>query len=321
MKNLPADFSEHKFHTGEIHLNYAEGPENGPPLVLIPGQAVSWRNYDPVLGLLSEKFHVFAVDVRGHGKSDWTPGQYTFNNIGADMSAFLRSVVRQPAYLSGNSSGGLISLWLAANQPDWVKAIVLEDPPLFSAEWPRIKKEHVYSVLAGLVEIIEAINQSDDIETLSAALRKVERPLEGTSRTRKFPGWLTSLLARIIRNNQKRGQLNQIPWYLPGKFKLLFEILTTFDPDFSRAWLDGRIYEGLNHEDALKRTTCPTLLLHADWFRHEKFGLVGAMDDDDANHARSLLPSLAYKRVRSPHVMHSALPEAFAREVTGFFLL
>src|SRR3546814_18097235 len=43
------------------------------------------------------------------------------------------------AFVSGNSAGGLLAAWLAANRPDAVRSVVLEDPPLFGSEYPEIK--------------------------------------------------------------------------------------------------------------------------------------------------------------------------------------
>ncbi len=318
-KNQSSAFEEKKLYTGEININYAAGPKNGPPLVLVPGQTVSWGNYEKVLEPLSKNFRVFAVDVRGHGKSDWTPGSYSFETIGKDMAAFLKKVVRRPAFISGHSSGGLIALWLAANRPESVQGIILEDTPLFSAEWPRIKEEHVYHVLTDLVEVMETMNQLGDVRSLSEALQKIERPIEGRSKTKRFPGWLTRMIAGIIRKHQRKGIRGKISRrYLPKKINLLLEILTTFDSDFAKAWVEGRIYEGLDHEDALTRAKCPALLLHASWFRHEKFGLVGAMDDDDVKKALSLMPQCIYKKIDSPHVIHTANPQIFVQEIEQF---
>ena len=95
--------------------------------------------------------------------------------------------------------------------------------------------------------------------------------------------------------------------------------ISLFDPDFSRSWVDGRIYEGLDHGDALSRVECPVLLIHADWFRSEK-GLVGAMDDDDAKHALELVPHAEYVRLNTRHVTHSAEPIRFVELVKGFAL-
>ena len=85
-----------------------------PPLLLIPGQSESWWGYEAAMGLLADHFHVHAVDLRGQGRSSRTPGRYTLDNIGNDLVRFLDGVVGRPAYVSGLSSGGLVSAWLSA---------------------------------------------------------------------------------------------------------------------------------------------------------------------------------------------------------------
>lgn len=48
-------------------LNYGEGPSNGKtPLLLIHGQAMSWKDYAKVLPALSEYYYVYAIDCHGH---------------------------------------------------------------------------------------------------------------------------------------------------------------------------------------------------------------------------------------------------------------
>ena len=95
-------------------------------------------------------------------------------------------------------------------------------------------------------------------------------------------------------------------------------MLVDFDADFSQAWVDGRIYEGLDHADALRRATCPMILLHANWVRHPDYGLVGAMDDDDAAFARELVPKMLFKRIDSEHVIHSHNPDLFMNVIEEF---
>ncbi|MFC1910886.1 alpha/beta fold hydrolase [Chloroflexota bacterium] len=104
------DYIEESINIGAVNLHYVEGPQNGLPLVLIPGQGLSLDSYQRSILLITKHFQVFAVDIRGHGKSSWTPGQYNFNNMGKDIELFLKKVVKQPAIISGNSSGGLIAL-------------------------------------------------------------------------------------------------------------------------------------------------------------------------------------------------------------------
>jgi ABC-type nitrate/sulfonate/bicarbonate transport system substrate-binding protein len=65
---------------------------------------------------------------------------------------------------------------------------------------------------------------------------------------------------------------------VPFSLRLFIKNLSQFDPDFARAFVDGRFYEGINHEEALKKVQCPMLLLHAIWSRHPEYGLVGAKE-------------------------------------------
>ncbi len=103
-------FLENQFDTGKFKVNYVEGLNNGEPLIIMPGQAGTWQLYEKVLEPLSKTFKVYAVDVRGHGKSTWTLGEYNFNIIGGDFASFVEEVVQKSAIISGNSSGGLIAL-------------------------------------------------------------------------------------------------------------------------------------------------------------------------------------------------------------------
>ena len=64
--------------------------------------------------LLAQRFQVYAVDLRGRGRSTRTPGRYTLDNMGNDLVRFLDLVVGRPAIVSGNSSGGVLAAWLSA---------------------------------------------------------------------------------------------------------------------------------------------------------------------------------------------------------------
>ena len=125
----------------EVTLNYVMGPDNGLPLLLIPGQMESWQGYKCVLPELSKRFHVFVPDLRGHGKSTRTPGHYSYNICGDDLKHFIQEVIRKPTLVAGLSSGGVLAIWLGANEPENVLAVISEDPPIFSSIWPRIQDE------------------------------------------------------------------------------------------------------------------------------------------------------------------------------------
>ena len=73
---------------GDATLNYAEGPDNGPALVLVHGQGMQWEDYARVLPDLAKRYHVFAVDCFGHGESSHDPALYSCEAIGQAVKAF-----------------------------------------------------------------------------------------------------------------------------------------------------------------------------------------------------------------------------------------
>ena len=51
-----------------LTINYAE-VGSGDPLVMLHGAGQRWQSWSQEIGLLSHRWHVFAPDARGYGKS------------------------------------------------------------------------------------------------------------------------------------------------------------------------------------------------------------------------------------------------------------
>ena len=108
-------FPERLVDLGEVELNYARaGDRSSPALLLVPGQTESWWGYEAAMPRLAEHLEVFAVDLRGQGRSTRTPGRYTLDNMGNDLVRFIDVVIGRPTVVSGLSSGGVLSAWLSA---------------------------------------------------------------------------------------------------------------------------------------------------------------------------------------------------------------
>ncbi|MDO8963623.1 MAG: alpha/beta hydrolase [Coriobacteriia bacterium] len=300
-----------------ITIHYVEGPRRGPTLLLIPGQSMIWDSYARALPLLVEHFHVVAVDVRGHGTSSWTPGEYDFPTMGADAAALLDEVAQGPAIISGNSSGGLIAMWVAANRPDLVAGIVMEDAPVFSSEWPRLRDDcYVYQVFEQVSRCLARPGKRD----LAGFFAGLKVPVERGQRLWVLPRWLMEPLgwAAGVHEVLKPGEPVDLV-FLPSTMRLLVRSLTSYDPQFSIAFLDGSACRDFDHAETLSRLCCPTMFLHADWFRVGGDGmLVGSADDADISRMRELVPALRYVRMRSGHMIHFYKPQDYVRELRSF---
>lgn len=133
---VPHRFAEQLVDLGEIRMNYVvEGDPADPALLLVSPHVGSWWGYEPAIALLSKHFQVFAVDLRGQGRSTWTPGRYTLDNCGNDLVRFIDLVIGRPTVVAGSSAGGVIATWLAAfAKPGQLRGVILEDPPLFATQ-------------------------------------------------------------------------------------------------------------------------------------------------------------------------------------------
>lgn len=119
----------HFFYSGRLKLQFWDyGQEGKPSLVLVHGGLDHARNWDWVARSLREHYHVYALDLRGHGNSGWAFGaMYNIAEHVLDLSALLDIIDDFPVRLIGHSLGGVIVLHYAGVYPERVhKAISIE---------------------------------------------------------------------------------------------------------------------------------------------------------------------------------------------------
>ncbi len=152
---------ESRLEIGDRHINYVEGPNSGPPLLLIHGISGRWQDWDSVSDAFATDWHVFSVDLRGHGKSSWTSEGYHWRYYAYDQIEFIERVIGDPAFVIGHSLGASTALGLNAERPDLVRAAVYEDPPLFvHRRWEGNQFRNGFSAT---LEVLEA---NPDLQTL-----------------------------------------------------------------------------------------------------------------------------------------------------------
>jgi pimeloyl-ACP methyl ester carboxylesterase len=98
---------------------------SGDPLVLMHGGLVDARFFEPNLGELAERFHVYRPERRGHGHTPDVPGPITYQLMAEDTIGFLEAVVGEPADLVGHSDGAFVAMLVAMQRPELVKRLVL----------------------------------------------------------------------------------------------------------------------------------------------------------------------------------------------------
>jgi pimeloyl-ACP methyl ester carboxylesterase len=84
--------------------------------------------WDWTAPLLAERHHVVALDLRGHGGSDWVESaSYQTADYAGDVRALLSVLGYQSTVVIGHSLGGSVGLSFAALHPEQVDALVIAD--------------------------------------------------------------------------------------------------------------------------------------------------------------------------------------------------
>ena len=101
-----------------------------PDIVFIHATGFNARTYRTLLAPLGDRFHVLALDMRGHGLTTLparTFGYTSWRRHRDDLIAVLEHF-NAPVTLAGHSMGGIISLLTAGARTDLVCGLALIDP-------------------------------------------------------------------------------------------------------------------------------------------------------------------------------------------------
>jgi len=291
---VPHAVAERLVDLGEVEMNYATlGADGSPALLLIPGQTESWWGYEAVMAPLAEHFQVFAVDLRGQGRSTRTPGRYTLDNMGNDLVRFIDAVIGRPTIVSGLSSGGVLSAWLSAYaKPGQVTAAIYEDPPLFTSQVRP---------------------------ALGPGIRQCIGPIFDLWSTYLGDQWSIGAWDAM-----REGAAQRLPEHL--RFIPVPEEppqnLKEYDPEWARSFWSGSVAASCDHERLLRSVKVSSVLLtHHMRISDDASGfLLGAMSDQQAQRVQALLAAadvaVDYRSFPEVgHSMHGDRPELYVETV------
>lgn len=219
-------FTDHTIDTGEVEIAYSIGPDNGPTLLLLHGLTDRRDAFPTVIDTLDEMHRVVAIDQRGHGYSGRTPGHYSNDDHARDIRYILENVCQSPTVVWGHSMGGANAIAMAADPPEQLKALILEDPAIFGrARSTRAGGAPVNSPFGASLELIEA---GISAEEMASRIAESE------------PG--------------------MPDYYAPWKAERLAQI----DPEILRDVVAGRRRGVQDPKESLAKIDCPVLLMQAD---------------------------------------------------------
>jgi pimeloyl-ACP methyl ester carboxylesterase len=121
--------AEGRLRVDECDIAWARwaGP-SAIPIVLVHGAGANMGWWDGVIAELVPELTVVAVDLSGHGDSDWR-GEYSGEEWAKEVGAVVDAVGCGRAILVGHSLGGRVAIVTAARYPGLVRELVLVDSP------------------------------------------------------------------------------------------------------------------------------------------------------------------------------------------------
>jgi len=288
---VPHGYPEQTVDLGEIEMNYAvTGPEQAPALLLIPGQTESWWGYEKVMPLLEKDFRVYAVDLRGQGRSSRTPGRYTIDNIGNDLLRFVQTAIGKATIVAGLSSGGVLACWLAAYAPPGlIRGAYCEDAPIFSSEVTPACGPSIRQVAYSILFALRAKYLGDQWSV---------------------GDWKGMVAAAAVALPEAMAHLAPKGDEPPQNFK-------EYDPEWARAFLSGTATINCDHAQMLRKVKVPVLFTHH--FRKVNPGdgtLMGSVSDLQVDQARRLIEAAGqrfeyHSYPEASHFLHAENPALY----------
>ena len=270
---------EQFYDAGQIQINYATGPANGKPLLLLHGVTSNWQSFLPIIPALCQHYKILAMDLRGHGMSGKIKGGYALTEYSADVVQFVQTTLGEPTIILGHSFGALIAIYLAARLPQHIRGIILLDPPLIYRTMAL--KNSPWEVDR---EAYQWFSTAHDIIRSSKSASEIDNSLQSM-----FPSWPA------------------------GNRSALADRLSQMDPDVLGMLLNHQHMEGYDLDQLLEQVVCPVLVFQGNRSRG------AALSDDDAQYlVKQLRRCTVFRLDDAGHNVHETHSKEIVERVIHF---
>lgn len=279
--------TDHTTTLNGLRFHYLDWGNAGlPTLVFLHGGRLQAHTWDLAALLLRDRYHIVALDQRGHGDSDWTPdaqlGADAWDLMLDDVTAFIDQLGSDKVILVGMSMGGINTLRYAARHSEHLLAAGIVDVA------PELQREG--SLL---------INSFDrDTETLSSFDDFLQRSIQ------YMPYRPVAHLQYSLQHALKALPDGRWTWKADHRPAALQRHRNTLDPDntagvFADLW------------DDVKKITAPTLLFRGAQSQ--------TLSPAVAEKMVATLPNGKLVTIDpATHNVHSDNPKDFARALDAF---
>ncbi len=112
-----------------IRIHYTRTNGTKPPLLLLHGLTDNGLCWTRVARAMEGAYDVIMLDARGHGLSDGPETGFSLRLLAEDVAGLIRVLELGQVTILGHSMGAATAAQVAADSPELLRAILLEDPP------------------------------------------------------------------------------------------------------------------------------------------------------------------------------------------------
>lgn len=292
-------------------INYGEIENDKPALLLIHGQMSTWEDYALVLPELSKNWHIYAVDVYGHGESSHDESLYYLDVNGNDLIWFIDNVIGEPTVVSGHSNGAITAAYIAANGGKNVAGAILEDPPIFSTEGEGWEESFAY---LDTYKPLHDYNTSDKSECWEAYYMRhcYWGQLYMKDAMPKIADYAQKYHEKHPDEAVKIGFLPYSMWYV-------FDYAEKYDFAYGERFYDISWNHGLTHKEILSAIEVPCVYIHAKENIHENGTLLCAASREQAERSVTYIGDNCrlIETDTSDHVIHTVHSDVYIEAVNS----
>lgn len=310
LKKVEAGEKQVTLPNGNV-INYGEVENDKPALLLIHGQMSTWEDYALVLPELSQKWHVYAVDVYGHGESSHDDSLYYLDVNGDDLIWFIDNVIGEPTVISGHSNGAITAAYIAAYGGQNIAGVVLEDPPVFSTEGEGWEDSFAY---LDTYKPLHDYNASDKSECWEAYYLR-HCYWGQLYMADAMPGIADYAQKYHLKHPDEAVQIG----FLPASIWFVFKYAKEYDFEYGERFYDLTWNHGLKHEDILSAIDVPCIYIHAKESIHENGTYLCAASREQAERAVSYIGDNCrlIETDSSDHVIHTVHSDEYIEAVNS----
>lgn len=254
-------------------------------MLFLHGVTRRWQSFLPILPSLCHLWQVHAFDFRGHGDSDRKPGGYCVVDYVREASSYVRQLGR-PIVLYGHSLGALTAAGVAAEVPQLIRGVILEDPPFYTSK----TRHRIVRLVGYYAEMQKLAGSTSPLGELTREVGKLAF---------EHPDTQQVMLLEEVRDS--------------AALRFIASCLAKLDPEVLTPIVEGGWFKSFSWQEVLGQIRCPVLLLQGD----PTMG--GMLTHEDAELASAKIADCVHVYMKEGnHILHLSRTQEVLHAVMNF---